>query len=119
MPDGHTGGPEQHHSTTRRRTEGSAMKARILVLYCLAGAATTSVAEAIKFRDYRLLQKGMSEAEIPMRAGPPDCESVVSTQYLYKKIWCYVPDGSYSGDWLTIITIGPDGKVINIEGTRP
>ena len=61
----------------------------------------------------------MSEAEVLMRVGPPDKETVVSTQYLYQRIWYYIPDGSYSGHWLTTITIGPDGKVVNIERTRP
>lgn len=74
---------------------------------------------AIPFHKFRLLQEGMSEGEVIMRVGPPDRETLINNQFQYKKIWYYIPDGSYSGDWLTTITIDANGRVIEIEREKP
>ena len=78
-------------------------------------------AGAINFSDYRLLTTGMSEAEVLYRVGKSDHEVIVYGPYhsIHKKIWYYIPDGSYSGDWLTEIVFDRHGRIIAIERTRP
>ena len=94
--------------------------AKLLILFAaLLGMNTQTPAAAIPFEDYIFLEDGMSEGEILLRAGPPDYETLINNFYLYRKIWYYIPDGSYSGDRLTKITFDASGNVINIERTNP
>lgn len=80
----------------------------------LAGAAQ---ADEIPFHAYRLLDRGMSSAEVQYRVGAPDRETVVNTEYLFRRIWYYLPDRS-TGGWLTRIEFGADDRVRALERHR-
>ncbi len=75
-------------------------------------------ADAIAFRDFRLLKAGMSEMEVLSRVGEPDRERVIDNDFMYRMIWYYVPDGNYSGDWSTTITFDANGRVVSIQRER-
>jgi hypothetical protein len=84
----------------------------------LLGLPALAPAEAIPFGEYRLLREGMNEAEILMRVGPPDWVSVSGSPWgVERRTWYYIPDGSYSGDWLTRIIFNHNGVVIRLERT--
>ncbi|NIP73725.1 MAG: hypothetical protein GWO16_12165 [Gammaproteobacteria bacterium] len=90
-----------------------------ITLVLLAVTARWAAADAIPFHKYRLLREGMSEGQVLLRVGEPDRETVISNDYIYRKIWYYLPDGRYSGDWLTVITFDANGKVIRLERSKP
>lgn len=90
----------------------------LVLLLCAAGSPWLS-ADPIPLRKFRLLNEGMSETEILRRVGAPDRETVIDNYHTYRKIWYYLPDGSYSGHWTTIITFNSKGRVAKIERERP
>lgn len=86
-----------------------------LLVLLLSGQAA---ADAIAFREFRLLKAGMSEVEVLSRVGEPDRERVIDNHFMYRMIWYYVPDGDYSGDWSTTITFDANGRVVSIRRER-
>jgi len=92
---------------------------RSLLASALSGVVVPAVADPVDFSDYRMLKRGMSEAQILSRIGEPDRETVIDNALSYKKIWYYLPDGSYSWQFITIITIDANGRVSRIERERP
>lgn len=90
-----------------------------VALVLLALTVRPVAADAIPFHKYRLLREGMSEGQVLLRVGEPDRETVISNDYIYRKIWYYLPDGHYSGDWLTVITFDANGKITRLERSKP
>ena len=78
-------------------------------------------AEAIDLRDYILLTEGMSEAEVLYRLGPYDHEAIYSDGHhgYLRKVWYYIPDGHYSGEWITEITFDGRGKIRDLNRFKP
>lgn len=101
------------------------MKAHARTPRILAGAlaalAATVHAGAVDLRDFGLLRRGMSEAEVLYRLGPYDHETVHHDHHhhVVRRTWYYIPDGSYSGDWITTIHFDASGRVRSLERTRP
>ncbi len=73
-------------------------------------ALSAARADEIPFHQYRLLERGMSSAEVQYRVGAPDRETLVNTQYVFRRIWYYLPERS-TGGWLSRIEFGPDDRV--------
>lgn len=89
-----------------------------VVLGCLGMTGADGVhAEPIAFSDYRLLQEGMNQAQVQLRVGAPDMETVISTDYLYRRIWYYLPTPG-TGGWLTTITFGANDTIERLERHR-
>ena len=81
------------------------------------GLSSMAMADAISFEKYRLLENGMSEAEVVLLAGEPDRETQIkSHKSVTGKIWYYMPK-TRSG-WVTIITFDSNGRVLSIERNK-
>ena len=75
-------------------------------------------ADAIPFEKYRLLEEGMTEAEVVLLVGEPDRDThIKSHKRVSRKIWYYSPKDR-SG-WLTTITFDNNGRVFSIERVKP
>jgi len=89
----------------------------------LAGGLLLAVANAtaapIDFSDYRLLERGMSEAEVLMRVGEPDRKFATEGGQVGSTAWHYLPGDGDSWQFITIITIGSDGRVTGLERQNP
>lgn len=93
---------------------------RIVSLLAAALAGTGAQADAVPLREFGLLREGMSEAEVLVRLGPYDHEAVYFDHYaVVRKVWYYIPDGTYSGDWITEITFDARGRVRKLDRYRP
>ena len=95
------------------------MRKFFLVATFLLSLSSQAMGKAIPFSDFRLLDRGMSEAEVLLRVGPPDRETVINNFFVYKKIWYYIPDGHYSGDYLTKLNFDIHDNVSSIERIKP
>ena len=72
------------------------------------------------FEVYRMLNLGMSEAEILMRAGPPSY--VVPNTTGAFGLLAPISSASryyYLGDWIVTVTFDLSGRVINLDRSRP
>lgn len=73
--------------------------------------------------DYILLSRGMSEAEVLYRVGPPDHETVASDNHhhILKKTWYYIPSQSEVSNrqWITEIVFSGNGKVRSLDRFKP
>ncbi|TCV80104.1 hypothetical protein EDC63_13017 [Sulfurirhabdus autotrophica] len=79
---------------------------------------TVTMAAEIPFEKFRILDDGMSVAEVVLLAGEPDREThVQSHRWVSRKIWYYIPKDR-SG-WLTTITFDNNGRVFSIERVKP
>ncbi|MDN5882960.1 MAG: hypothetical protein L0H37_11385, partial [Nitrosospira sp.] len=87
----------------------------LLVTLLSALAWLPSASAAMDMRDYNLLDIGMSLAEVEVRVGPPDRETVYG--YGDKIIWYYLPD-SQNG-WITEIIFNSGGRVNNLKRYKP
>ena len=85
---------------------------------------TSSVmADAVPFSDYKLLNTGMTEAEILYRIGPPDHETVLTDyhHFVIRKTWFYIPNKNQSSSkrWISEIRFDAFGHVVNLKRYRP
>jgi hypothetical protein len=67
-----------------------------------------TLARSIDLRDYVLISRGMSEAEVLRRLGPPDHEAFRYFDYgrgTEVKTWSYLPEKGRSGQWTTEIVL--------------
>jgi hypothetical protein len=103
-----------------------ALKLRLPARYPLAVAASllgtvvAASADMIPMRDYTLLSRGMSEAEVLFRVGPYDHESRY-TDYdhnVIRKIWYYIPHRKTSDSWITEIEFDQGGVVQSLVRYR-
>ena len=80
----------------------------------------TASAEAIDMRDYIMLKKGMSEAEVLYKFGPYDHETVRTDyhHYVLEKIWFYIPGPSSNDKWITEIRFDSKGKIKYLDRYR-
>lgn len=86
----------------------------------LAGAIPAARADMIPMRDYILLARGMSEAEVLYRVGPYDHQSV-STDYhhnVIRKVWYYIPEHASSDAWITEIEFDNAGTIQSLNRYR-
>ncbi len=92
-----------------------------LGLSLLLGLSAPLGAGEVDMRDYNLLSRGMSEAEILYRIGPPDHETVTNDYYgrVQRKVWYYIPDGKKSRQWLSTIVFDAYGTVTELRRERP
>ncbi len=89
---------------------------------CVSAAANAGQIDAATLF---LLQPGMSQAEVLVRAGPPDlvhppgvaATAVVARDGFTQERWHYIPDRSEHDPHLTVITMR-HGRVFNIERTK-
>lgn len=79
-----------------------------------ARAAANDV-RGMAFDVYIRLQTGMSEAELLLRAGKPDQESVESVRHDIVKTYYYLPTSA--NPWLTAITLR-GGRIFNLERNK-
>ncbi len=88
-----------------------------LLLICSAALPAAEV----DMRDYNLLRRGMNEAEILYRIGPPDHETVYNDYYgrILRKVWYYIPERQGSRKWLSSITFDAHGIVTELRRERP
>lgn len=77
------------------------------------------VADSVPMRDYNLLTRGMTEAEILYRLGPYDHETVSFDHFLHilHKTWYYIPAPNEVSNrqWITEIRFNGNGEVIRLE----
>jgi hypothetical protein len=95
-------------------------RCRRAVASCLLCAVAAASADMIPMRDYTLLSRGMSEAEVLFRVGPYDHESRY-TDYdhnVIRKIWYYIPHRKTSDSWITEIEFDQDGVVQSLVRYR-
>jgi hypothetical protein len=93
---------------------------RRLTAACLAWAIQAACADTIPMRDYNLLSRGMSEAEVLYRVGPYDHETRY-TDYdhnVIRKIWYYIPARPTSSSWITEIEFDGSGVVQSLSRYR-
>ena len=95
------------------------MNKLILLLFVMFFCLTAS-AEAIDMRDYIMLKKGMSEAEVLYRIGPYNHETIRTDHYNYvmEKTWFYIPGMSSTNKWITEIRFNSKGKIVNLDRYR-
>jgi hypothetical protein len=79
-----------------------------------------AVADMIPLGDFKLLRRGMSEAEVLYRVGVFDYESVRTDHYqnIVEKRWYYIPHVDGSNKWITEIVINQRGEIKNMERYR-
>ena len=100
----------------------NAANLRMITLLCVCGiGAGTAQAGAVDLRKFALLRDGMTEAEVLYRLGPYDHEAIYYGHYdaPVKKVWYYIPNGHYSGDWITEITFDSNGLVQKLDRFKP
>lgn len=91
-----------------------------LLLSLPALLAPAAGAREVAMRDFALLREGMSEAEVLLRLGPYDHETVTWDHHrVVRRRWYYIPEGRRSGQWLTEVVFDGDGRVIELRRTRP
>jgi hypothetical protein len=90
-----------------------------LALLLLAPAAGAR-ADMIDMRDYTLLRRGMTEAEVLYRVGPYDHQSVFTDYHhsVVRKVWYYIPRHDDSDGWITEIEFDQHGIVQSLERYR-
>ena len=90
---------------------------KTLLLYFVFVFSSAASADAIDMRDYIMLKKGMSEAEVLYRFGPYDHETIRSDTYNYvlEKTWYYIPANGSTNDWITEIRFNSKGKIVDLE----
>ncbi len=95
------------------------MKKLILLLLVLLYGSLAS-ADAIDMRDYILLKKGMTEAEILYRIGPYDHETIKSDRYnyIFRKTWFYIPAQKSTNKWITELKFDSNGVLISRDRYR-
>lgn len=73
--------------------------------------------------DYIHLSRGMTEAEVLYRVGPPDHETIASDYYnnILNKTWYYIPSKSETSNrsWITEIVFSGNGKVRSLDRYKP
>jgi len=94
------------------------MNKLLLLLVLLYGSLAS--ADEIDMRDYIKLRKGMSEAEVLYRLGPPDHETIRSDFYnnVLRKSWFFIPAQQSTDKWITEIEFNSRGKIINLDRNR-
>ena len=94
------------------------MKKLLLPLALLYGAAAS--ADEIDMRDYIKLRKGMSEAEVLYRVGPPDHETSRTDFFhdVVRRTWFFIPSQQGSGKWISEIEFDASGRIINLDRNR-
>jgi hypothetical protein len=89
----------------------------ILTLACLIGMLASPVAAGqVDLREFGLIQRGMSEAEVLVRLGPPDHESfegVSSNDLLIKSYFYFSEPGRYQN--ITTVIKFKGGRVVHKE----
>jgi hypothetical protein len=80
-----------------------------------APAVAAPMARGMEFETYIRLQPGMTEAELHLRAGKPDHESVDNARHDIVKSLYYYPTSS--NPYLTVVTVR-GGRIANIERNR-
>ena len=78
-------------------------------------AAQEPLARGMDFGTFTRLQRGMSEAELILRAGRPDQESVENARHFVIKSMYYYP--TPANPYITIVTLR-GGRISDIERTR-
>ena len=96
------------------------MKRYIILLTFIAVLDQSAIADMIPMRDFKYLQRGMTEAEVLYRVGPSDHQSVYSDRYNYplRKIWYYIPEKKTSQAWITEIEFNRSGIVQSLNRYR-
>ena len=92
-------------------------KSSLFLITCLIAVLASSVAAGqVDLREFGLIQRGMSEAEVLVRLGPPDHESFegVSSNDLLIKSYFYFSEPDRHQDITTIIRF-KGGRVIHTE----
>lgn len=90
------------------------------LLAAMGAASMSGRADMISMRDYSLLTRGMSEAEILYRIGPYDHQSVYTDYHhnVIRKIWYYIPERKSSDAWITEIEFDQGGIVQSLQRYR-
>ena len=71
-------------------------------------------------RDYIMLDRGMSEAEVLYRVGPFDHQTVSSDYHenIVRKVWFYIPTREDTDSWITEIEFDNSGAVQSLKRYR-
>ena len=96
-------------------------KRRILYSLSLSILLSTNInADMIPMRDFILLKRGMSEAEVLYRIGVYDYESVRTDYHhnVVEKRWYYIPVNKGSNQWITEIVINHFGEIKSLDRYR-
>lgn len=89
------------------------MKNILLLLVLLYGSLAS--ADAIDMRDYILLKRDMTEAEVLYKFGAPDHETVNSDYHhnILNKTWAYIPRKNNFNKWITEFKFNGNGQLIS------
>ena len=87
----------------------------------LAGLAPLARADMIPMREYIMLDRGMTEAEVLYRVGPCDYKTDQSDYFhdIISTTWYYIPARRSSDGWITEITFDSRGVVQSLNRYRP
>lgn len=94
------------------------MKNILFLLVLLYGPLAS--ADAIDMRDYILLKKSVTEAEVLYKFGAPDHETLNSDHRhnILSKIWAYIPRKNEFNKWITEFKFDGNGKLISKDRYR-
>ena len=94
-----------------------------LFLFILLFLSQNVIADAIPMSDFRMLRRGMNEAEILYRVGVYDHETVRTDFFnnVLDRTWYYIPSKSQPTHqrWITEISFDFRGRVRRIDRYRP
>ena len=89
------------------------MKKLMLLLFVLLYGCH-AFAEAIALRDYVLLRRGMTEAEVLYRIGTFDRETIRSNRYdsILSRSWFYIPTQKSANKWISEFRFDANARLI-------
>ena len=94
--------------------------ARAVLAGLLLAAAPAVPADMIPMRDYNLLSRGMTEAEVLFRVGRYDHQSSYGDYHhnIIRKTWYYIPEKKGSQSWISEIEFDGNGVVQELRRYR-
>ena len=93
---------------------------KTIIFFLLILNSCIAYADAVAFKDYRLIRRGMTEAEVLYRLGPFDRETVRSDRFnaVLSKIWFYIPNQRNSNKWITELRFNSSGVLVSTDRYR-
>jgi len=87
----------------------------IAVLLAVLTGVTTATAGTLPFKKARLLQRGMSAAEVLYLVGPPDFRQLKDAYWTNVQSWFYIPGATDSDPWQTVIHFDQWGNIRQVD----
>jgi len=105
----------EDHGTIKGNAGERVMAIRTWLLIGLIWLPGLVFAGTIPFEQFRMLLRGMNEAEVIYRVGPPDFVSAAHPYWPSQRIWYYIPKRTDPQKWMTTITFSEYGVIRDIR----